>query len=117
MTTFTMSELATRVLKDLGLLGVDEVPSADDLAYAEQTVSSELELLQTKDIEIWNGNEESTPNAYLTALSRRIGLALAPSYGLTDIATATQAMPIAERDLRNIGSVPATGSVAEATYY
>lgn len=117
MTTYTQSELATRVLKDIGLVGAEETPSAADLSWAEQTCEAEIGLLAAKNIPIWNGGEDSIPHEYLTVLSRRIGLALAPSFGLTDVAAATVAMRAAEDDLRILGSVPATGKTLETEYF
>jgi hypothetical protein len=117
MTTYTGTQLATRVLKDLGLVGADETPTATDQAWAEQTVEAEIGLLAAKGIPIWNGGEDSIPHEYLTTISRRIGLALAPSFGLSDVATATIAMRAAEDDLRILGAVPATGKVLEVEYF
>lgn len=99
MTTYTLSDLATRVLKDLGIVGSEETPSDDDQAWAEETVSSEVQMLADIGLPIWNGSEMAVPQSYLTTLSRRIGLAVAPSYGLADLATAQMAMREAERSL------------------
>jgi hypothetical protein len=117
MTDYTSTQLATRVLKDLGLIQAEETPSASDLAWAMESCDSELALLAAKGIPIWNGHANAIPLEYLTLESRRIGLALAPSYGLADIATATIAMEAAERDLRILGQVPMTGSVQTAEYF
>lgn len=117
MTTYTRSELATRVLKDLGLIAAEETPSAADLSWAEETCQAEIGLLAAKGIPIWNGGDDDIPHEYLTTLSRRIGLAVAPSFGLTDIATATIAMTSAEADLRRLGSVPSTGAVLKTEYF
>ena len=99
MTTYSRSDLATRVLRDLGLIASDEDPSPDDLAWAEVTVSFEVGLLNNIGLPIWNGSEMAVPESYLTTLSRRIGLAVAPSFGLMDMATAQLAMREAERYL------------------
>jgi len=117
MTTYTKAELATRVLRDLGLIGAEETPSAVDQAWAEETVTSEVGLLSAKGIPIWNGSDVSVPSEYLTVLSRRIGLAVAPSFGQMDIAKATMAMLPLEADLRRIGSVRSTGAVQTAEYF
>ncbi len=117
MTTYTRNELATRVLRDLGLVAAEETPSAADLSWADTTCEAEIGLLAAKGIPIWNGGDDSIPHEYLTVLSRRIGLAVAPSFGLTDVATATIAMQSAEADLRRIGSVASTGAVLEVEYY
>jgi hypothetical protein len=100
MTTYTRAELATRVLKDLGLIGAEETPSAVDLAWAEETCSSETALLSAIGMPIWNGSDLAVPLEYLTPLSRRIGLAIAPSYGLADPASAQAAMRESERVLQ-----------------
>lgn len=99
MTTYSLSDMATRVLKDLGLVGSDETPSADDQAWAEETVSSEVQMLADLGVPIWNGSEFAVPQSYLTTLSRRIGLAVAPSFGLMTLADAQMAMREAERSL------------------
>jgi hypothetical protein len=114
---FTEEELATRVLRDMGLIGAEETPSAADMAWAIETCSSEIDLLAAKGIGIWNGTGDSVPNEYLTVLSRRIGLALGPSFGLGDIASATSAILQLEKDLRTISSKPHTGAVAEADHF
>lgn len=117
MTTYTQNQLATRVMKDLGLLGAEETPSDADLDWAAETVAAEIQMMAAKGIPIWNGSDTSIPQEYLTALSRRIGLALAPSFGLSDLATATVAMRAAEDDLRILGTVPATGAPMTAEYF
>lgn len=117
MTTYTLSELATRMLRDVGLYGAEETPSAADQSWAEETCSSELLLLQTKGIKIWNSGEDSIPQEYLTALSRRIGIAVAPSFGLLNIAAAEQAMVLAENNLRILGQTPPTGETQTAEHF
>jgi hypothetical protein len=117
MTTYTTAELATRVLKDLGLIAAEETPSAADLSWAEETVSSEIMQMSARGIPIWNGSDVEVPQEYLTILSRRIGLAIAPSYGLTDAVKATVAIEAVERNLRVLGTIPATGTTQTADYY
>lgn len=99
MTTYSQSDLSTRMLRDLGLLGAEEVASAADLEFANETVSSEVAMLSAIGLPIWNGNEMAVPQEYLTILSKRCGLAVAPSYGLTDVASAELAKREAERSL------------------
>jgi|GEM_PF-4538344 len=117
MTTYTLSDLATRVLKDLGLVGADETPSASDQAWAKETVTSEVQMLSAIGMPIWNGSELDVPVEYFTILSRRIGLAIAPSFGLTDVASATLAMREVEKTLRILSAKRATGAVAKVDYY
>ena len=117
MTTYTNVLLATRVLRDLGLVGAEETPSSVDQTYAEVTVEAEIGLMSAKGIPVWNGGDTSIPHEYFLVLSRRIGLALAPAFGLADIATATQAMRAAEDDLRILGSIGPSGAVLESEYF
>ena len=117
MTTYSKSDLATRVLRDLGLIGAEETASAADQTWAEEKVSAVVALLSAKGIPVWNGSDEVVPLEYLTPLSRRIGLDVGPSFGLFSIADAMTAIPEAERDLRRLGHVGATGAVQEAEYY
>lgn len=117
MTTYSKSDLATRILRDAGLIGAEEVPSAADLQWAEETLSSEIDLMAAKEITIWNGSDSSIPSAFLTILSRRIVLAVGPSFGLADIGEATMAIPVVERDLRNISSVGPTGETQKVEYF
>lgn len=104
MTTYTEDEFATRVLKDLGLLGQDETPTAEDMAWAKETAASEITMLSAIGLPIWNGSELSIPQEYLTILSRRVGMAVGPSFGLGDLATAQLAMREAERSLTLMAS-------------
>lgn len=97
--TYSLSDLATRVGKDLGLLGSEETPSAPDLDWLQETCSGEIAMLGAIGLPIWNGADVSVPIEYLTPLSRRIGLAIAPSFGLADVASAMVAMREAERYL------------------
>jgi len=99
MTTYSLTDLATRVGRDLGLIGGEEDLSAHDSAWLQETCSAEIAAMSAIGLPIWNGSEMSIPAEYLTPLSRRIGLAVAPSYGLTDTVTAVSAMREAERIL------------------
>jgi len=97
MTTYTEDEFAVRVLKDLGLVAAEETASAADLAWSKETSLSEILMLSSIGLPIWNGNELSIPQEYLTILSRRVGLAVGPTYGLFDMPSAQMAMREAER--------------------
>lgn len=117
MTTYTESELAARVLKDLGLLGSDESPTAEDLADTIETCASEIQQMETRGIAVWGGNEQSVPTQYLTALSRRIGLAVGPSFGMFSVAEATAAIMPAEQLLRQLSAQEPTGVPMTAEHF
>lgn len=99
MTTYSQTDLATRILGDLGIVGEDETPSAAALAWAIETASSEIAMMASIGLPIWNGSVMAVPLEYLTTLSRRCGLAVAPRYGLVTIAQAQMAMREAETSL------------------
>ena len=99
MTTYSLSDLATRMLKDLGLIDAAEIPSAVDLDWAQETISSEVALLSALNLPIWNGSEIAVPQEYLTLMSLRCGLAIAPSFGLMTQAESMVAKEAAERNL------------------
>lgn len=104
MVTYTEGRLATRVLRDLGLIGAEETPTAADMEWAKETSASEIGMLASMNLPIWNGSEMEIPQEYFTTLSRRIGLAIAPSFGLTDSVTAQQGMREAERYLTRLAA-------------
>ena len=117
MATYSQSDLATRILRDAGLISAEETPSALDLAFAQETLSAEIALMAAKGITIWNGSDSSVPLPYYTALSRRIVLALGPSFGLVDAAEASVAIPKIESDLRVISQTPGTGTAQQTEYF
>lgn len=104
MTVYSETELATRTLRDLGLIGAEETPSDADLQWAIETNSAEIAMLSAIGIPIWNGSELTVPQEYFTILSRRCGLAVAPSFGLMSLADATMAMRELERSLTMMAS-------------
>lgn len=76
-------------------------------------------MLASIGLPIWNGSDMSVPLEYLAPLSRRVSLAVAPSFGLTDTATASLAMREAERYLTMMaaprGSTPLLLRTNDAT--
>lgn len=117
MTTYSRSDLATRVLKDLGITDATESPTADDLSWAEETIASVTAQLATEGIFIWNGSDEALPLEYLVALSKRICLDVGPSFGMFSIADAEAAKPALNAVLRRMNAKQPTGSVATAVYF
>lgn len=84
--------------------------------WATETCESEIQMMAAKGIPVWNGSEVEIPSEYLTTLSRRIGLALGPSFGLGDQATAVQAIELAEINLLRLGQTGPTGEPLEGSY-
>lgn len=116
MTTYSQNDLATRVLRDLGVVAVDETPTDDDLSDAKEIIGSEIAAMSTRGIQIWNGSEYSVPMEYLSPLSRRLGLSVAPAFGMP-LDQAVLAIEAAERYLRQMNSQLPTGVVADGEFY
>lgn len=116
MTIYSRSDLATRVLKDLNLIASDETPSAEDLEWAEETVASVTAQLAAESITIANGSDQALPLEYLVPLSKRIGLDIAPSFGLMSVDQAEVAKPVLNTTLRRMNAREPTGVIAEAEY-
>lgn len=117
MTTYSRNDLATRILKDLSLIGAEETASAVDIEWAEETIASVTAALATKGIMIWNGSDQSLPLEYLVPLSKRIALDLAPSFGLMTTEAAEIAKPIMDMELRKMNAKQPTGLVVEAEHF
>ena len=117
MTTYSRSDLATRVLKELSVVAADETPSADDLAWAEETVASSTAQLAAENVVIWNGTDEVLPLEYLVPLAKRIMLDVAPSFGLMSMADAEIAKTPLNATLRRMNARQPTGAVAKAEYF
>ena len=117
MTTYTTSDLATRVLRDEGLIGAEETPSGADTTFTIETIHSEVQMMLAKGINIWNGSDDVIPGEYLTALSTRIGPVVARAYGKADDGNTLALMEAAETNLRRIGQSGPTYRTLEATYF
>lgn len=109
--------MAERVLRDLGLVAAEESPSADDLAFAEETVASVYAELAARGISLPDGSDEALPQAHLVCVSKRIGLDVATAFGLISVADAELAKPVTERALRVLAARRPTGQIAPATYF
>lgn len=99
MTSYTDEEFGTYCLRTSGIYGAEETPSSADLEWVVAQNESEIAMLGTIGLPIWNGSELSVPTEYRNPLARRCILAWIPSFGLVDIATATLAMRESERYL------------------
>jgi hypothetical protein len=117
MTTYSQSDLATRILKDLGLVAAEETPSASDLEWAQETVSSVTAQLAAEGIEIWNGSDQSLPLEYLVPLSKRIGLDIAVSFGLATPDGVEALKPTLNSTIRRLNAKQPTGAVSRAEYF
>jgi hypothetical protein len=115
-TTYTNQQLANRVLKDLGIYGPDETPSAADQTDTIEIINSEIASMSHRGIPIWGGSEMVLPQDYLSPLSRRLGLSVGPTFGM-QLDQATLAIEAAEMYLRQLTAKPDTGAVQEIAYF
>src|SRR5689334_207246 len=99
MTTYTQADLATRILLDLGVISAEDTPSAIDLIWANDTIEAVVPTLSAMGLPIWNGSEVVVPAEYLIPLSKRIGLDMAPSFGLMNTVEAEAAKRGMEQSL------------------
>ncbi len=117
MTTYSQTDLATKVLRYLNLVGVTETPSADELADTIETISSDVAAMTVRNMPIWNGSVMAVPQAYLLPLAIRLSIPISASYGLMNPKDVPAACLAAEYVLRGLSSVKETGAVAEAEYF
>lgn len=117
MTTYSRTDLALRVLRDLGLVAAEETPSQDDQTFAEETVASVYAELAARNISLPNGSDEALPQEHLVCVSKRIGLDVATAFGLISVSDAEMAKPVAERTLRELAMRRPTGQTAPADYF
>jgi len=117
MTVYSRADLAARVLRDLGLVAAEESPSADDLAFAEETISSVYGELAMRGIALPNGSDAALPGEFLVAVSKRIALDVATAFGLISVSDAELAKPVTERALREMAMRRPTGQSVPVDYF
>lgn len=117
MTVYSSVDLATRILRDLGLIAAEESPSADDLAYVQETSGSVFSELTLRGITLPNGSDQALPQEFLVCLSKRIGIDVATGFGLISVADAELAKPVTERALRELSMRRPTGQAIPYDYF
>lgn len=111
MTTYSLTDYATRSLRTAGLVAADEVPSAADLSLAMETIASDTAALAARRVTIWNGSEASVPEEWLAPGSRYHATTMQADFGLIGTLEAEQTKTILEKTMRAISMTPATGVV------
>lgn len=115
MATYSKSDLASKALRQPGLYGPDETISGADQADAEEMAEALVDTLAELGVLVPNGSVNVVPSAWYIPLANYIGLYLLQSFG-GGPPTPPQ-LDGALSPLRRMSSRPATGSVAEATYF
>ena len=104
MANFTTNDLALRILHDLNVTPIDQDPDASDLQFVLQTITCEFASMEADGLRL-NMAETSVDSispVLFTELSKRIGYAVAPGYGMMDMATALQAIGASEDKIRRL---------------
>ena len=104
MTTYTTAQLATRVLKDLNIIALDETPQAADFNFVVETIESEFARMEADGIRMWGTTVDIIDAPYFTELSRRMGFAIATAYGIMDAATAESGKEASEAVIRRLAA-------------
>lgn len=117
MTTYTLAETATRVLRDAGLVAPDETPTSEDIEWAEETITATFATLQAKGINFWNSDAAILDESYLIPLSQRVQLGFGPSFGIMSMPEAVAAIIPVERELRIMSEPAPTGENTRDVYF
>lgn len=104
MTTFTKNDLAIRTLRDLNIIALDETPPAEILSFVLETIGSEMARMDADGIVLWSTTPDSIDEAYFTELSRRMGFAVGPGFGIMDAATAEAGKEASELVIRRLAA-------------
>jgi len=116
MSTYSQSDLATRALRK-SHVGIDETPTAAELADAIELIGSETAALAVEGITIVNGSDEFVPQEQLEPLAAYFAITLKEDNGLISEQVAEQTRQMMRLRLRRLCAKPATGSVVEVEYY
>lgn len=117
MTTYSLSDLATRSLRKAGLISPEETTQAQDLDYAQEGIESDVAALAFDGINILNGSLDAIPLEYLEPLAEYHALTFKKDYGLIGDAECFQAQDFVKKRLRRLSAKQANGSVQEAEYF
>lgn len=117
MTTYSASDLATRSLRKAGLIGVEETPSAADLAFAEEGIASDTAALALESIFIVNGSDQSVPLEHLEPRARYHAITFKEDYGMISPEQAAAARQFEKIVLHKLSATAPTGVVQQAEYF
>ena len=119
MTTYTETDLITEAYRAPGLIGIEETPSAAEVADAQVSNSSVIATMNTIGIPIWNGSVIDIPEEYFIELAMRLSLPLQFKNGMIDHATYLSLVDASEARLTVMaaprGSSPLIAPTNEST--
>lgn len=114
MATRTQTELATEVMRHLGLLDASELPSADDREFISRVYADKAAELKDKGLVYWPLNE--IPAIAFTALKKLIAAEVAIAFGVT-ARLPDPTGELAERELRRQSAARSTGETVGGSFY
>jgi hypothetical protein len=91
-------------MRDLNIIASDEQPDSSDFAYVQQTIESDFARMEADGINFGNHGTtiDSINGALFTELSRRMGFAIGPAFGVMDAATSEAGKEASENVLRRL---------------
>ncbi len=112
----TEQDLATAVLRSVGLLDALHDPDAQDKAYIIDRYHDIMAELRFEEVAYWEDNE--VPKEIFEPLVELVGLTISPAFGLPAMAENIEAARrVLKGRLRRHASKPATGLPTRASYF
>ncbi|MEL6288541.1 MAG: hypothetical protein AAFQ35_07150 [Pseudomonadota bacterium] len=109
----TTLDLVIRAMRDRGILGATEVPTALDADYVKGVYIADLEELRDNNIAYWP--EDQVPDAIVRALSHRLGLLIGDAFGFPR--ASEMEIEASLRPLRKHLSKRASGEPVQGCYF
>jgi len=104
MAQYSTTDLAVRTLRDLNIISAEELPAAEDLQYVIETIQSEFARMEADGIKFsqHSTSVNSINTVLFTELSRRMGFAVGPAFGVMSAATGEAGKMASESILRRL---------------
>lgn len=119
MTTYSETDLITEAYRAPGLIGIEETPSAAEVADAQVSNASVIATMNSLGIPIWNGSVIAVPEEYFIELAIRCSLPLQLKNGLINNAEYLSLVEASEQRLTVMaaprGSAPLELTTNEST--
>lgn len=84
MATRTRTQLATAVLRHLGLVNAEEAPSATDMAYVKERYDGILAEMDDQNMVYWD--DDAVPYIIYEPLVQLVALSVGTAYGIPSLA-------------------------------
>lgn len=111
--TITALDLVIRAMRDRGILGATEVPTALDADYVKGVYLSDLEEMRDNGLTYWP--DDDIPLAIERALSHRLSLLIGDAFGFPRASEAE--LEASLRPLRRHLSKRSSGETVAAAYF